>query len=160
MEHQSETIETLNDLIMINNDRIAGYEKVYDETNEIETDLRALFKRMADESRENVSALIAEVEKLGGEPASGTMASGKLYRLWMDIRATFSTDNRMAVLSNAEAGEDAAQKAYAEALASETLPADIITLITAQKVRLLASHENIKNQRDMQKDVGKYPLTT
>ena len=33
MENTHATIETLNDLIMINNDRIAGYEKAMEESN-------------------------------------------------------------------------------------------------------------------------------
>ena len=45
METNSEIIETLNDLILINNDRVAGYEKAYDETKEVASDLRALFKK-------------------------------------------------------------------------------------------------------------------
>jgi hypothetical protein len=31
MENTKDTIETLNDLVLINNDRIAGYEKALDE---------------------------------------------------------------------------------------------------------------------------------
>ena len=160
METNSEVIETLNDLILINNDRIAGYEKTYDETKEIESDLRALFKKLADESRAIVTDLTREVIRFGGEPATGTMLSGKLYRVWMDVRAVFSTDNRMAVLQNAEAGEDAAQKAYEEALKSETLPADVREMISNQKISLKGAHDNIKRQRDQQRDVSQYPLTT
>lgn len=160
MESNSQTIETLNDLIMINNDRIAGYERLQSETKEIETDLRALFQRMADQSREYVAQLSDEVTKLGAEPASGTLASGKLYRFWMDIRAALSNDNRMAVLANAETGEDAAQKAYEEALGSDTLTGNLAEIVTIQKTQLLSSHDSIKRQRDEQKDVGRYPLTT
>ena len=160
METNPEVIETLNDLILINNDRIAGYEKAYDETKEVESDLRALFKKFADESRANVADLTQEVTRFGGDPATGTMLSGKLYRVWMDVRAVFSTDNRMAVLQNAEAGEDAAQKAYEEALKSETLPADIREMISNQKISLKGAHDNIKRQRDQQRDVSQYPLTT
>ena len=160
METNPEVIETLNDLILINNDRIAGYEKTYDETKEIESDLRALFKKFADESRANVADLTQEVTSFGGDPATGTMLSGKLYRVWMDVRAAFSTDNRMAVLQNAEAGEDAAQKAYEEALKSETLSGDVREMISNQKISLKGAHDNIKRQRDQQRDVSQYPLTT
>jgi len=159
METNSEVTEILNDLLLINNDRIAGYEKVCDETKELESDLRALFKRMAELSRANVQQLTDEIVKFGGEPATGTMLSGKLYRVWMDIRATFSVDNRMAVLQNAEAGEDAAQKAYEEALKAKNLPAELTALITNQKLTLKNAHDEIKNQRDVQGDVVKYPLT-
>ena len=160
MERNSEVIETLNDLILINNDRIAGYEKSYEETNDIETDLKALFQKYISDSRQYIAELTEEVVKLGGEPADGTLFSGKLYRVWMDIRATFSSDNRKAVLENSESGEDAAQRAYAEALKDEELPADLKQLILSQKTTLKEAHDNIKKQRDQQRDVSNYPLTT
>lgn len=158
MENNSEVIEILNDLILINNDRIAGYEKSYDETKDIETDLKGLFQEMADQSKGYVTQLSGEVQKLGGEPADGTILSGKLYRVWMDVRTVFSTDNRKAVLENSEAGEDAAQKAYTEALKNEDLPADITQLILSQKTALKSSHDMIKKLRDEQREVSNFPL--
>ncbi|MCE6989951.1 PA2169 family four-helix-bundle protein [Dyadobacter sp. CY323] len=160
MAENSEVIEVLNDLILINNDRIAGYEKADAETKEIENDLRAMFKKLAEQSRDHVLDLKAEVVKLGGEPATGTMTSGKLYRVWMDIRSVFTFDNRLAVLENAEGGEDAAIKAYGEALKSEVLPADIRQLLLSQESAIKSSHDTIKKERDRQRDVPNYPLTT
>jgi uncharacterized protein (TIGR02284 family) len=160
MSQNSETIEILNDLILINNDRIAGYEKAEAEANELENDLRSMFHNLADESRNNVLDLKAHVTRLGGEPATGTMLSGKLYRVWMDIRATFTSDNRRAVLENAEMGEDAAKKAYEEALQSDDLPADCRQLILSQQTAIQSAHNTIKTERDRQRDVSKYPLTT
>jgi uncharacterized protein (TIGR02284 family) len=158
MAQNSETIEILNDLILINNDRIAGYEKARDEANELESDLRSLFNKLADESRQHVLDLKAHVSRLGGEPATGTMLSGKLYRVWMDVRATFTSDNRRAVLENAEMGEDAAKKAYEEALRSDDLSADVRQLILSQQTAILAAHDSIKLERDRQRDVSKYPF--
>ncbi|ACT92371.1 PA2169 family four-helix-bundle protein [Dyadobacter fermentans] len=160
MAQNSETIEILNDLILINNDRIAGYEKAEAETQELENDLRAMFRNLADQSRAHVLDLTSHVTHLGGEPATGTMLSGKLYRIWMDIRATFTSDNRRAVLENAEMGEDAAKKAYDEALQSEELPADVRQLILSQYTSIQSAHDTIKTERDRQRDVSKYPLTT
>ncbi|QRR00384.1 ferritin-like domain-containing protein [Dyadobacter sandarakinus] len=160
MSQNAEVIEVLNDLILINNDRIAGYEKAYDETKEIENDLRALFRSFADDSRSFLTDLKAQVTQLGGEPATGTMLSGKLYRAWMDVRAVFTTDNRLAVLDNAMAGEDAARKAYDEAARSEILPADVRQLVLAQHTKIGAAHDMIKREQERQQDVAKYPLTT
>src|SRR6478672_5794097 len=112
-------IETLNDLIRINNDRIAGYEKGASEARDIDVDLRAVFTRMAEESKQYAAELTQEVVKLGGEPATGTTASGKIYRVWMDVKATFTGHDRQTVLNNCEFGEDAAQRAYETALASD-----------------------------------------
>lgn len=160
MVQNSEIIEILNDLVLINNDRIAGYEKAEAEAGDLENDLRAMFHKLADESRANVLDLKSHVTNLGGEPATGTMLSGKLYRVWMDIRATFTSDNRRAVLENAEMGEDAAKKTYEEALKSDDLPADIRQLILSQYTAIQAAHDTIKTDRDRQRDVSKYPLTT
>jgi uncharacterized protein (TIGR02284 family) len=160
MAQNSETIEILNDLILINNDRVAGYEKAEAEANDLENDLRATFHNLAEESRANALDLKSHVTQLGGEPATGTMLSGKLYRVWMDIRATFTSDNRRAVLENAEMGEDAAKKAYEEALQSNDLPADIRQLLLSQFTAIQSAHDTIKTDRDRQRDVSKYPLTT
>ena len=43
MENHMATIETLNDLVQINNDRIAGYEKALKEIDEENADLKSLF---------------------------------------------------------------------------------------------------------------------
>ena len=154
MKQNENNLEVLNDLIVINNDRTAGYEKAADEAREIDVDLRAIFSRMADESRQYAMELTAEVVKLGGEPATGTTASGKIYRAWMDVKATFTGKDRHSLLSSCEYGEDAAQKAYEDALTTEgELSGDIRQLIAAQKATLKTSHDLIKQYRDMHEAV-------
>ena len=141
-------IETLNDLILINNDRIVGYEKAYDETDTTDTDLRSVYNSLANHSRDNVQELSSEVTALGGEPATGTMVSGKLYRVWMDVRAAFSSDGRKTSLESSEFGEDAAQKAYNSALEPDELTPELRALITRQKATLKSGHDTIKRLRD------------
>ncbi len=148
MDHNKEIIETLNDLIMINNDRIAGYERALEEVKSEDEDLKIQFKGMIDESREARISLGKEVQVLGGTMAEGTMNSGKIYRVWMDLKAMFTGHDRHAVLSNCEAGEDAAQKAYSSALEQEHLPAFLRDMITEQKQDLKYSHDEIKSLRD------------
>jgi uncharacterized protein (TIGR02284 family) len=154
MENKQETIDILNDLILINNDRIAGYEKALEElrssndVNRDDLDLQVLFQKMIDDSREIRNALGKEVQVLGGEMKEGTMTSGKIYRAWMDLRAVFSGHDRHSILASCEAGEDAAQKAYAEALEDENLPHFLHDLISGQKELLLESHDEIKALRD------------
>jgi len=46
MQKSKETIEVLNDLIRINNDRIAGYEKAIRETKPEDEDLKILYATM------------------------------------------------------------------------------------------------------------------
>lgn len=152
MENTKDLIDTLNDLVLINNDRIAGYEKAIEElkskdNEEDNLDLVILFETMIDDSRQIRNALGTEVQVLGGEMAEGTMTSGKIYRAWMDLKAVFTGKDRHTILSNCETGEDAAQKAYREAL-DEKLPHFLHEMISIQKETLRESHEEIKALRD------------
>jgi uncharacterized protein (TIGR02284 family) len=147
----TETIEILNDLVVINNDRIVGYERALEETKTEDADLKVLFTKMIDESRKIRVDLAGEVQSLGGEFESGTTASGKLYRAWMDVKAVFTGHDRHAVLSNCERGEDAAQAAYKNALEENNLPGYIRTMLEAQKQMLRASHDKVKALRDASK---------
>ena len=141
----------LNDLVAINNDRITGYEKALEETKEEDQDLKVLFAMMIDESRKLRLDLASEVQSLGGEYDRGTTASGKLYRAWMDVKAVFTGHDRHTVLANCERGEDAAQRAYKEALNEKKVPAYIRTLLEDQKQTLKTSHDKVKALRDAAK---------
>ena len=145
--------DVLNNLIAINNDRIEGYDKAAEETRNIDIDLQAIFTKMADESRKYKSELAAEVTRLGAETEKGTTGMGKVYRVWMDIKAAFTGKDRKGILESCEFGEDAAQKAYKEALASDAeIDAETRQLITSQQASLKTSHDLIKKYRDMHKD--------
>ena len=145
-------VEVLNDLVQINNDRIIGYEKAVGEVENIDVDLKAIFNKMADQSRKLKAALATCVATLGGELAEGTTASGKIYRTWMGVRATFTGNDRQTALNSCEFGEDAAQRAYKEALASDAeMTTEVRQLITDQKEELKTSHDVIKGMRDANK---------
>ena len=156
MKNNEKTIEVLNDLIKINNDRIEGYENAAENIDPSEVMLKTLFYQIAEESQDFKSALASRALALGGEPASDSTIPGKIYRAWMDVKATFSGDDKKATLESCEFGEDAAQRAYKEALAaSEDLPADIVQTIEEQRNLLKMSHDLIRNQRDEYKAVTK-----
>lgn len=149
MAQNEQTAEILNDLVKINNDRIAGYTRAMDETKPEDADLRSLFQTMKAESAQYKSELETLVSRLGEETAEGTRLDGKIYRAWMDVKATFSGNSRKTVLENCEFGEDAAQKAYKSALdADGELTAEARQLISAQKAALKASHDKIRAMRD------------
>ncbi len=144
-----ETIEIINDLIKINNDRIKGYEKAIENTDSLEAELRTLYSRMIEESHEYNRELSDRVAQLGGEPASDSSVPGKIYRAWMDVKATFSGNDTKSTLAACEFGEDAAQKAYAKALENESnLAPDVRDLITRQKSLLKGSHDLVRQYRD------------
>ncbi len=145
-----ESTGVLNDLILINNDRIEGYQRAKEELKEGNEDLKSLFTDMIEESHKLKMALATEVASSGEDIEQGTTNSGKIYRAWMDVKAAFSGNDRKAVLENCEFGEDAAQKAYQMALKEDDLPGHIHSLISDQKATLRVSHDKIKALRDAQ----------
>jgi uncharacterized protein (TIGR02284 family) len=150
MANSTVDIETLKDLLEINNDRIVGYEKAIDELQPEDADLKALFVRMIGESHKIKLALATEIQTLGGDADTGTTNSGKIYRAWMDVKAIFTGHDRKTILNNCEGGEDAAQVAYKSALAEEELSAPLRAMFTEQKAQLRLSHDEIKALRDLQ----------
>jgi uncharacterized protein (TIGR02284 family) len=147
MQHVEETIEVLNDLVQINNDRIVAYEKAIRQTRTEDTDLKILYASMVAEGHRTKIALATEVQALGAEIEQGTTTSGKIYRTWMDVKAIFTGHNRYTILANCLAGEEAIQRAYRMAL-GRNLPAHIRELLVRQQESLLASLEEIASVRD------------
>ena len=151
MTNNEQITELLNDLVKINNDRIEGYEKAADQTKASDIDLQAIFLKMSGESQSYVKELNEKINNLGGQPASDTTVSGKIYRMWMDIKKVFTGSDRKSILESCEFGEDAAQKAYNEALETDAeMNAEIRQVIMEQKNGLKKSHDIIKKHRDMQ----------
>ncbi|RYE36181.1 MAG: PA2169 family four-helix-bundle protein [Sphingobacteriaceae bacterium] len=145
------TVETLNDLIKIHNDRIEGYDNAIKDSAAENEDLIDLFKNLISESHSCKLALSTEVLAAKGETADGTTVSGKLHRAWMSVRTTFTGHDRYSILASCEQGEDATQAAYKSALGEEDLPKFIYDIIAEQQVKLKLSHDKIKMLRDMQK---------
>lgn len=155
MTNSEKLTETLNDLVRINNDRITGYEKAAEQAESIDVDLKVIFNKMASESRSYIRELDEKVLTLGGKPSGDSTLAGKIYRTWMDVKTTFTGSDRRSILESCEFGEDAAQKAYNEALESDAeIDAETRQLIMEQKNSLKTSHDIIKKYRDLNKAIA------
>jgi uncharacterized protein (TIGR02284 family) len=145
---KDKTVEVLNKLLEINNDRLEGYETATNETDELE--LKALFARLSKTSLRCRYELIDEITILGGEPVEGTKTSGKFFRAWMDVKAELSGHDRNAILSSCEFGEDKAIAAYKNVLINDImhLSTKLLTLVRTQYVLLKADHDTIHSLRD------------
>ena len=149
LQHVEHQISALNDLVKINNDRIAGYEKGIEGTED--ADLKALFAKYIDQSKGNKTELTGILYVLGGDPATSTTIAGKYYHAWIDVKAKFTKKDRHSVLADCEYGEDVANVAYRNALDDKELiwkSDDIVSTLSRQLKALQASHDNIKQLRD------------
>ncbi len=151
METIEKSVEVLNDLIEINNDRVAGFEHASKELEGHDADLKAVFQNFSSESRRYVQELTAAVSRIGGEAETGTSGSGTIHRAWLDVKATFSGHDRKSILEECERGEDAIKKAYKSALTDDNgLSAGLQTLIAQQQAGIINGHDKIKYLRDSQ----------
>jgi len=141
--------EIITDLIKINNDRIAGYTKAAKEISETDNELKLLFEDMAAQSQQFAQELRKWIDPIDYEPLNSTTISGRIYRVWMDVKATFTGEDRKAILASCEYGEDAALNAYESALRSQKdLSMEQLNMIENQRNSLRESHDYIKSVRD------------
>lgn len=111
------TIDALNSLIVINNDRIEGYKTAEAEAKE--TDLKMLFSDLMQTSINNRKELVEEVSILGGTPDEGTRITGKFFRVWMDVKVAFTSNDRKIILESCEYGEKVALDQYEKVLKND-----------------------------------------
>jgi len=140
------SIDMLNNLLEINNDRIEGYKHASKETDE--ADLKDLFIQFSRTSHEFKQALTEKVKSLGGTPVRGTRTTGKLYRAWMDVKAALTNKNRKAILASCEFGEDVAVNNYEDALKENPIESSLYPLIQSQYTVIKADHDKVKRLRD------------
>jgi uncharacterized protein (TIGR02284 family) len=73
-------------------------------------------------------------------------ASGTVHRAWADLKVRLGGGDH-TLLETAEHGEDAAKKAYADAL-EEDLPLLLRELLIDQQAHVLTSHDYVRSHRD------------
>ncbi|RFZ90556.1 PA2169 family four-helix-bundle protein [Mucilaginibacter conchicola] len=152
LQHIQHQIAALNDLIKINNDRIAGYQKALEGTQD--TGLKTVFEGYIDQSRGYVNELNDHIHVLGGSPTEGTTLSGKFYHAWMDVKSAFSKKDNHSVLADCEYGEDVAKNAYRKALDDKELIWEddkVVNLLNTHISGLKIAHDAIKALRDSSK---------
>lgn len=145
--NNQEIVDCLNNLVQINNDRIQGYLTASQETDQ--DDLRSVFSEMMTTSQECRRELVQEITKLGGTPIEGTTVSGKLYRIWMDIKSALTSKDRKAILNSCEFGEDVAVKTYQTEIDSDALNGtEYLLIVKEQYSKIKSGHDKIKQLRD------------
>lgn len=132
----------LNDLIETCRDGENGFrtaaEKVKDPS------LKALFTKYSSQRAGYVQELSSLVSSLGETPAQSGHVAATLHRGWMGLKEALSKDEDTALINEAEAGEDAAMKAYREALSS-TLPSNVLPLVQKQFSGVQEAHGVVRD---------------
>ncbi|MEJ5090498.1 PA2169 family four-helix-bundle protein [Sphingobacterium faecium] len=151
MENQINNPEIINDLIKINNDRIEGYKTASDLANNMGVDsLGSIFGKYMQQSKQFIEELTPYVKLEGEEPTESTMMSGKLFRLWMNVKVNISGNDKRSLLESCEKGEDAFKETYKNTLEEDAdqLSIEVKNMVLNQLGKQLAAHNDIKMLRD------------
>lgn len=149
MEITEKSLDVVNDLIKINNDRVAGFEKAAEDLEGDTYGIVPIFNKLASESRQNVTELTAIAQQTGGEVAEGTSGTGDLHRAWIDLKSAFTGSDLLAILNECERGEDAAKHAYQDALDPDNaLSPELAHALQRQQQGIISGHDLIRSLRD------------
>jgi uncharacterized protein (TIGR02284 family) len=143
-----EVIGTLHDVIESLIDGQEGFQKIGEHLKS-----ETLKKYFMAESIKR-SAFRGELETLlhsegDHDPKESGSVSGAIHRTWGDLKAHLGGGDH-TLLETAEQGEDAAKKAYKDALEKD-LPLPVKQLLTTQYSHIQKSHDFVKAARDSNK---------
>jgi len=128
----------LNSLLQTTIDSVDGYEKAADIAGI--GAVSSMFRQFADERREAVNLLRAQVQRLGGEPEDdGSLLAGA-HRTFLELR-TFVQSDRKAAILEVERGEDFIKSRYEDALDEEDLDPVVRDTITDCYDIVLRGHD-------------------
>lgn len=139
MMSPSAVADTLIEIAKTARDSQEGYKASANDTSDPQ--LKSMFLGLAHTRGEQADELDRLIQRAGGQPPSkGGDIGGALHRLFVDLKATLTGNDRLAVLEEVVRGESYAEATYDKALRQD-LPADMRQIIQRQ-------HDSVKQSRD------------
>jgi uncharacterized protein (TIGR02284 family) len=148
----SETVEVFNDLIQINFDRIAVYERAIAniDKGEFSAISADIMKGYIKDSQNNIAELSQHIKKMGGIPAIFVGIGGHFTFIWRDMKNASNFKKKETILESCITGDQTAVTAYRVALIDHTTIYlnDLISVLTKQLTIInCACTENKAHQR-------------
>ena len=151
MENNNKKItDKLNHLISIANDGKYGYKTAAEDVEDVT--LKQLFMQYSTEREAYAEELKSRVASFGNSSDKGGGPLGALHRTWIDLKSTISSGDREAILKACIIGEEAAVKAYKEALDDDYIDSNIRQIITTQLSGVEAALNSIRSLVAVAKD--------
>ena len=133
--------DTLNELLYFVNDRIEGYRKATEESQDAA--LKSYYQQLTSQSQHFAHTLNENLRRLGSEPQTSTTLKGKVYRRFMAATANVTGHDEKAILATNVYGEEWAIKAYKEALSGQTLTGSLRQVVERQYALSRKTHEEL-----------------
>jgi len=142
MADNDKAISCLNNLIETCKDGQDGFKTAAEGVEKSE--LKTLFYEFSQQRSTFVGELQNEVRRLGGDPQKTGSVAASLHRGWIDIKSAVTGKDDKAVVAECERGEDSAVSNYKDALADQSLPADVRTVVERQYAAVQAAHDRVR----------------
>jgi uncharacterized protein (TIGR02284 family) len=136
----SKTVDVLNDLLQIINDRIEGFKDVNREMIESHSSLKEEYDCMVENSTGMRVELTSLIEERGGDLNNTTTIPGVLHRAWIEVKNSLTFNKKESTLQNVIFGENAAISAYEKALESGDLDGESSKVVQNQLQELKSSY--------------------
>ncbi|MFV5692138.1 PA2169 family four-helix-bundle protein [Flavobacterium sp. LT1R49] len=136
------SIEVLNTLIEINNDRIESYKTASRATEK--HGLKNLFFEFQQTSQKCKSELIKEIKKLGGIPKEAIKINAVFFKYWIDLKATFICKDSNDIINSCKSNEHRAEQYYNNVLIHKLENLNFEQQIMLRKHSLLINLDNNK----------------
>ncbi|MBX0289281.1 PA2169 family four-helix-bundle protein [Hymenobacter sp. HSC-4F20] len=147
-DSQPDEASTLNELLYFVNDRIEGYQRAVDESQDPQQ--RGYYKQLVSQSQRFANELNTYLRELGGGRQTSTTVKGKLYRRWMDAKAAITGSDEKAILGANIYGEEWALKAYEDALSSQSLTGQLRQEVERQYAQSQKTYDELKKRQAQQ----------
>lgn len=140
-----DSVAVLNGLIETLKDGELGFEAAASDVTRPE--LRQVLTDFAVQRGQFARALQYQVELTGEHPEVSGSLGGTVHRGWINLKAAVAKREDLAVLEECERGEDAALKAFTDAVAGGELGASR-TIVEGQAIQIRAAHDQVRALRD------------
>ena len=147
----SDVIEVLNDLITKNYDAEEGYKETAEECDD--ANLKAFLLRQSKMRYDFGHELKDEVRRLGGEVEKGTSFAADMHRTWINLKSAFTSNDKEAMLEEAERGEENALKHYDEAIEKLSAYNQAFNTVSSQRAKIATALADIRTRHSMVAEV-------
>ena len=146
-----ETVAAVQDLIQMNIDSRDGFRFAAEKLEETHSQLATGFRQFAEIRDVNATELQGLSLMNGKEPTDRGSYSASMHRTWMSIRDMFASEtDPVAVLAEAERGEDYIKAAYEDAL-KENPGSAVSDTLNRQYRDVKKMHDTVRDLRDTAK---------
>jgi len=154
-EDRKHAIGTLKGLVEICKDGQEGFKEAAE--NISNSEYKVVFQNYAQQRGMFASELESEIKRLGGDDDTSNLegmwndVAGAAHRTWLNLKSAITSGDAKAILNECETGEDAAVRAYENALDDREVPIEVSSLIRNQYAAVKEAHDRIRSLRNLER---------